>query len=76
MIRRPKLSLERETVRNLSVKSTLRAGSVLGGGVVGSFSNNSGVANQSGDPATKGTGTVGPHSSDPTVGGGLGYFSR
>lgn len=60
----PKLALRRETVRNLGVKSSVRAGSL-----VGSFSNNGGVVDQnSTNPAPKTTGGVGPHSSD--TGGG------
>ena len=60
----PKLALRRETVRNLGVKSSVRAGSL-----VGSFSNNGGAVDQnSTNPVPTGGGTIGPHSIDP--GGG------
>jgi hypothetical protein len=64
----PKLALRRETVRNLGVKSSVRAGSL-----VGSLSNNGGIVDQnSTNPAPKTSGSVGPHSSDTSVGGGGG----
>jgi hypothetical protein len=56
----PKLALRRETVRNLGVKSSVRAGSL-----VGSFSDNASLANQNTtNPVPKSSGTVGPHSSE------------
>jgi hypothetical protein len=52
----PKLALRRETVRNLGVKTSVRAGSL-----VGSFSDNAGVVNQnSTNPVPKSSGSVGP----------------
>jgi hypothetical protein len=67
----PKLALRRETVRNLGVKSSVRAGSL-----VGSFSNNASLVDQnSTNPVPKSSGSVGPHSSDTGGGGGsLGWF--
>ena len=61
----PKLALRRETVRNLGVKSSVRAGSL-----VGAFSNGSVAGQSSPDPVPTGGGPIGPHSIDPGGGGG------